>query len=57
METHEAGFPPSPHSLEIPSGFPLLEWSAASSAKRAILIVRRFTMEISTIGIDQSMRE
>jgi len=22
MESHEAGFPPFPHSLEIPSGFP-----------------------------------
>ena len=22
MESHEAGFPPLPHSLEIPSGFP-----------------------------------
>jgi hypothetical protein len=29
MESHKAGFPPFPHSLEIPSGFPLLEWSAA----------------------------
>jgi hypothetical protein len=22
MESHDAGFPPFPHSLEIPSGFP-----------------------------------
>jgi hypothetical protein len=22
MESHEAGFPPFPHSLEIPSGLP-----------------------------------
>jgi hypothetical protein len=22
MESHEAGFPPFPHALEIPSGFP-----------------------------------
>ncbi len=22
MESHKAGFPPFPHSLEIPSGFP-----------------------------------
>jgi hypothetical protein len=22
MESHEAGFPPFPHSLEIPTGFP-----------------------------------
>jgi hypothetical protein len=22
MESHETGFPPFPHSLEIPSGFP-----------------------------------
>jgi hypothetical protein len=29
MESHEAGFPAFTHSLEIPSGFLLLEWSAA----------------------------
>jgi len=29
MESHDAGIPPFPHSLEISSGFPLLEWSAA----------------------------
>ena len=30
MESHETGFPPFPHSLEIPSGFPhshgLADW-------------------------------
>jgi len=35
MESHEAGFPPFPHSLEIPSGFPhshgLDDWGYMSS--------------------------
>jgi len=35
MESHEAGFPPFPHSLEIPSGFPhshdLDDWRYMSS--------------------------
>ena len=34
--------------------FPLLEWSAACSTRQAILVGRRFIMEISTIGIDLS---
>jgi transposase len=40
--------------MENKERFPLLEWSAACSTGRAILVVRRFTMEISTIGIDLS---
>lgn len=42
MENHKAGFPPFPHSLEIPSGLPLLEWSAACTMRTIILAGRRF---------------
>src|SRR5579859_3257444 len=41
MESQEAGFPPFPHSLEIPSGLPLLEWSAASPPRLIILVGTR----------------
>jgi hypothetical protein len=49
MESHDAGFPPVPHFLEIPSGFPLLEWSAACTIRT---LAGGFTMEISTTSID-----
>ena len=40
--------------VESKQHFPLLEWSAACSQLRAILVGRRVFMEISTLGIDLS---
>src|SRR6478672_7233730 len=40
MESHEAGFPPFPHSLEIPSGFPhshgLDDWIPTPQGERVL---------------------
>ncbi len=46
MESHEAGFPPFPHSLEIPSGFPhchgLADWVRGSgTAEKLDLLVQQ----------------
>jgi transposase/transposase InsO family protein len=41
--------------VESKERFPLLEWSAASSTRRIILVgMRRLVMDISTLGIDLS---
>jgi hypothetical protein len=41
MESHEAGFPPFPHSLEIPSGFPhshgLCDWTYVFSHRKGLV--------------------